>query len=1136
LKGRIELLHNRVVDATQTLKHALELIDPQDTQQQRNRYQLMFNLARACEIAQQTGDAKKLAADIADHYPRFVPARLMLARLLISEHDFAGAKPQIDFLESLLSTNPELTNAVLRMRIATLDPISDAARIKAYFDRLPEESRDQKMDKAAFARLVKFDSEFLRLTAAVHASSPGDSEAAGDLADWYVSHGQRPMALQILQEAIAANPSDSGLIAMQLQAQGKAPASPDSQSPGAPATTPSDAFSNEVAQVQYARSKGDMAAADQHLAAAEKLRPDDPRIWDAMWNRAMEVSNWARASTYLEKLAAANVDHANGLLYRVHFELAKNDMPKAAQLALQLTHEKPEFSQSWCLLAQVQQAQGNYEDAIAHFQQAIELQVQNLDAIRGLVQCSYALGNIDQAKRYIDMGRRVAPANDEFKELSLNYDLTYGDPQNVIGPRKEAMQAAPENPQTWIDLASAYVAAAQSRAKAQDSAAAADYTQKAKVLLQNAMARFPDDSKFAGTYAKLCVDTGDFPAAEQAMLSFTARPSYKGRPKTAILLSDFYELSGKPDQAAKVLSDYLANPYQPADHAADVGVQLHLAGFFARQKRFDQALAVLSQNAQEPEVIRQRIALLIDDHRLPEADKALNDLAAAGPLSPDLLTLKGVAALNAGTPAKLQEARECFDQVISAQPNNSYALTQRANAILRLSPPNYAAALADLSRARDLVPGDMETRMMIVDVDRRRNQPDDAIHELESAIRLAPANKRVRLTLIDLYAQSTPPRWSDADQLLHDTGQIALLADDPDFLHEEAMLDRDQHAYAKALDLIHQAMAKAPGNVAMVHTYYDILIKSNAFDQLLSESAQLLSDRQNAPSLWWVYPYRAEALVRGSGDKARAAAELELGLNATSTLHDLGASGQIIETYATLIGADAAIKQASTRAQTDPHWLLLAAELCQQKGDVDATLSWLEMALAKFDKLSPADQNRALQLGATEYLAKSPPDTLKSADMYRRIIANSPDDVDALNNLACILVEPGSPEQPNPAYSPKEALDDSEKAYNLMKHAGQDEPLINDTYGWALIANKLNEQGLNLIRDALGKRDFAEGHYHLAEGLLRGQPPSPEDAASELEKAMKLLNQDERDGRPVDEALKLQVQEELHRARSGLAG
>jgi hypothetical protein len=35
---------------------------------------------------------------------------------------------------------------------------------------------------------------------------------------------------------------------------------------------------------------------------------------------------------------------------------------------------------------------------------------------------------------------------------------------------------------------------------------------------------------------------------------------------------------------------------------------------------------------------------------------------------------------------------------------------------------------------------------------------------------------------------------------------------------------------------------------------------------------------------------------------------------------------------------------------------------------------------------------------------------------------------------------------------------------------------------------------------------------------------------------MKLLDQDERDGRPVDEALKLHVQEELHRTRSGLAG
>ena len=59
----------------------------------------------------------------------------MLARLLIAEHDFAGAAPHIDFLESILPANPELTTRVTRMRVATLDPVRDADKIKTYYDR-----------------------------------------------------------------------------------------------------------------------------------------------------------------------------------------------------------------------------------------------------------------------------------------------------------------------------------------------------------------------------------------------------------------------------------------------------------------------------------------------------------------------------------------------------------------------------------------------------------------------------------------------------------------------------------------------------------------------------------------------------------------------------------------------------------------------------------------------------------------------------------------------------------------------------------------------------------------------------------------------------------------------------------------
>ena len=42
-----------------------------------------------------------------------------------------------------------------------------------------------------------------------------------------------------------------------------------------------------------------------------------------------------------------------------------------------------------------------------------------------------------------------------------------------------------------------------------------------------------------------------------------------------------------------------------------------------------------------------------------------------------------------------------------------------------------------------------------------------------------------------------------------------------------------------------------------------------------------------------------------------------------------------------------------------------------------------------------------------------------------------------------------------------------------------------------------------LIQEALAKRDFPEGHYHLAQGFLKRQPPSIDEATAELSKAMR---------------------------------
>ena len=208
------------------------------------------------------------------------------------------------------------------------------------------------------------------------------------------------------------------------------------------------------------------------------------------------------------------------------------------------------------LAGEAQQSAADYEDAITSFRQAIDRQTQNLEAISGAINCSYSMGDIRQAKQFIDLGRSVAQGNATFREMALQYELNYGDPEKVIKPRLEARDAGPDDETNWLNLASTYAAAARARTKAQDAAGPADYQQKARSTIEQAVAKFPDEPKFLAYFAKFAIESGDFPAAEQAALCFAGRPMQKGRPKTAIILCDFYDLAGKPDSAEKVLRDY----------------------------------------------------------------------------------------------------------------------------------------------------------------------------------------------------------------------------------------------------------------------------------------------------------------------------------------------------------------------------------------------------------------------------------------------------------------------------------------------------------------------------------------------------------------------------------------------------
>src|SRR5262249_4901878 len=110
---------------------------------------------------------------------------------------------------------------------------------------------------------------------------------------------------------------------------------------------------------------------------------------------------------------------------------------------------------------------------------------------------------------------------------------------------------------------------------------------------------------------------------------------------------------------------------------------------------------------------------------------------------------------------------------------------------------------------------------------------------------------------------------------------------------------------------------------------------------------------------------------------------------------------------------------------------------------------------------------------------------------YRRIVANEPNNIIGLNNLAYALaVHMGKP---------AEAMSFAERAYELS----QGSPLVADTYAWVLHLGGDHQQALRYVQDAVAAAPaVAEMRWHYAAVL--DAVGDAERAGKELAKAIDL--------------------------------
>jgi hypothetical protein len=178
------------------------------------------------------------------------------------------------------------------------------------------------------------------------------------------------------------------------------------------------------------------------------------------------------------------------------------------------------------------------------------------------------------------------------------------------------------------------------------------------------------------------------------------------------------------------------------------------------------------------------------------------------------------------------------------------------------------------------------------------------------------------------------------------------------------------------------------------------------------------------------------------------------------------------------------------------------ARLYQMHGNDASAMATVQAVMADMDKINRRDQVNILSNAALMFQLAKPSQMVDSAyNAYVAWLKLEPNNLEALNNIACLLADSYSP--PRAA----EGLKYANTAVAEMSRLGRSEPRMLDTQAWLMILNGSPEDGIDVLDKAMDDfPPFPDEYLHLGEGYLRKDLPDPTMAQTQAKLGLQLVN------------------------------
>lgn len=501
-------------------------------------------------------------------------------------------------------------------------------------------------------------------------------------------------------------------------------------------------------KIEVYRRYGENALAEQALAEAVALAPNDPDVIEQRFLQALNTRRFEEAARLVDEAKRHDADKLEGITFEARLLAARGNHQGAIELLREAVSRRPTEASIWRLIASEQMLAGRVNDSIQSYRRALQISEDDPTTIRGYTATLATSGRLGEALAESRRLREYGERDPAFMDLYLRLEATAGGEEGrrtAINRRRQLLGERPFDTDNKIELANLYIENRQ--------------WEESKKLLDEILASNGDSLRRVEVLARWYADQGrvrvqdgfrdGIEMARGAFIDYIISNDPKKIGLDAYLAMARFMLDrGRDDVALRAIEE--ARPLQDPTR-------------LEAEKLFGEVMLRRNMPRQAGESFRKIVDAGADDAnqsyrklliemllRINEFDAASAQLDGLGPDMQDDLAVLMQRTDIAMHRNDLNGALRLVDRAIQAHPSQALPFIKRAQ--LLLPDQNlWRDAQRNLEEALRLSPNDFQAHKLMATMHFRQGREEDAIRSLRASLAANPNQDALLVTtLIEL--------------------------------------------------------------------------------------------------------------------------------------------------------------------------------------------------------------------------------------------------------------------------------------------------------------------------------------------------------------------------------------------------